>query len=81
MLKLIGCFWIGFASDFLVVNYYRAISADRIWVAVACNLFIFAVNAVFVVLVQAKNGFQLCSYLIGQSIGIIYAMRGNEVKN
>lgn len=74
MLTLLLVFAVGFASDFLVVKYYQAITSCRAHRAVVFNSVIFLINVLFIGIVQEKNAAPLVVFLIGQDAGIEAAM-------
>ncbi len=81
MLILFGVFAVGFASDFLIVKYYKALENCRPHRAVVFNSLIFLINVIFIDLVQGKNSAMLAVFLVGQSAGIEAAMWLNDKNN
>jgi hypothetical protein len=67
---LLAVFAVGFASDYLIVRYYNAITDCRAHRAVVFNSLIFLINVLFIDLVQEGNIAMLLVFLLGQSAGI-----------
>lgn len=75
MLTLLLVFAVGFASDFLIVKYYQALTDRRGQLAAAFNSIIFLINILFIGMVQEKNAAMLVVFLLGQDAGIVAAVR------
>jgi len=67
---LLAVFAVGFASDYLIVKYYNAITDCRAHRAVVFNCLIFLINVLFIDLVKVGNTVPLIVFLLGQSAGI-----------
>jgi hypothetical protein len=78
LLILLLYFAAGFISDFFVVKYYRAISQENIFAAMAFNSILMFTNIIFIGMVIDKDYLLTGTYVIGQNCGIAAAMKLNH---
>ncbi|MDD5010188.1 MAG: hypothetical protein PHC68_17525 [Syntrophorhabdaceae bacterium] len=80
-MTLLGVFFVGFASDFLVVRFYQSVSQRRFLAAITSNSLLMIANVVFVGVAVGRDLWLIAVYVLGQNAGILIAMWfGNEKK-